>query len=68
MVGEELSFDQYTEGYNDVLRMNKAERDEYLKTFNGTLALKNRTHQYDERLLMFMKYRKSIFPETYWLG
>ncbi|MDU8913364.1 hypothetical protein [Aestuariicoccus sp. MJ-SS9] len=68
IVGQDLSFEQSVPGYNDVLRMRKDDRDAYLDVFSEVVAIKDRTQEYQERLLSFMDYRKNNFPHTYWLG
>ena len=68
LTGFDLSSEQSTLGYNDVLRMSKYDRDRYLDTYSEVLSIKNKTPQYEEKLLRFMKYRSENYNNTYWIG
>lgn len=68
LTGFDLSLEQSTLGYNDVLRMSKYDRDRYLDTYSEVLSIKDKTPQYEERLLRFMKYRSENYNNTYWIG
>lgn len=68
LTGYDLLAEQSTLGYSDVIRMSKSDRDRYLGTYSEVLAIKDRTPQYDERLLRFMKYRSQNYNDTYWMG
>lgn len=67
LTGYDLSAEQSTLGYSDVIRMSKSDRDRYLDTYSEVLAIKDRTPQYEQRLLRFMKYRSHNYSITYWM-
>ena len=67
IVKKELSAEQDISGYSDLMRMQKEDRDRFLNTFKDILTLKDKTPEYEERLLRFVKYRKSQYDDTYWL-
>lgn len=68
LTGFDLSSEQSTLGYNDVLRMSKYDRDRYLDTYSEVLSIKDKTPQYEERLLRFMRCRTENYNDTYWIG
>ena len=59
IVKKELSAEQDIPGYSDLMRMQKEDRDRFLNTFKDILTLKDKTPEYEERLLRFIHHRKS---------
>lgn len=68
VLGTDLSVDQEVPSYDDVMRMQRIDRDRYIDTFKEVLSMKNKTPQYQDRFKNFISYRKKYFPSTYWLS
>ena len=68
VVGQDLSFEQSSPSYGDVMRMGKTDRDRYFDTIKDTLSISHKTEEYEDRLARFIHYRKKNYQHTYWLG
>ena len=68
VLGTDLSVEQEVPSYDDVMRMQRIDRDRYIDTFKEVLSMKNKTPQYQDRFKNFISYRKKYFPSTYWLS
>jgi hypothetical protein len=67
VVGTDLSIVQEIPSYDDIIRMQRLDRDRYLDTFKEILSMKKKTIQYEDRLSVFITFRKKYYPDTYWL-
>ena len=67
VVGTDLSVEQETPSYSDIMRMQRLDRDRSIDTFKEVLAMKKKTSQYEDRLGQFMSFRKKYHSSTYWL-
>jgi hypothetical protein len=68
VIETDLSVEQEVPSYDDIMRMQRLDRDRYIDTFKEVLSMKNKTPQYQERFNNFISYRRKYFPSTYWLS
>lgn len=68
LVGRDLAVEQEVPSYNNIMAMQSVDRDRYIDTFKDVLAMTNKTDQYSQRIIRFMKYRTNNFQDTYWIG
>jgi hypothetical protein len=68
LVGRDLAVKQEVLGYDDVMNMKRIDNDLNMEPFNKFIAMSDRTDQYSDRILKFMKFRRDNFHETYWIG
>lgn len=68
VVGADLSVEQEIPSYDDIIRMQRLDRDRYLDTFKEVLSMEKKTTQYEDRLNEFMSFREKYYPITYWLS
>ena len=67
VVGTDLSVEQEVPSYDDIIRMQRLDRDRYIDTFKEVLSIQKKTIQYEDRLGVFITFRKKYYPDTYWL-
>jgi len=67
VVGTDLSVEQEVPSYDDIIRMQRLDRDRYIDTFKEILSMQKKTIQYEDRLGVFITFRKKYYPDTYWL-
>jgi hypothetical protein len=68
LVGRDLAVEQKVPGYDDIINMQLVDKDLNMEPFNKFIAMSDRTDQYSDRILKFMKFRRDNFHETYWIG
>lgn len=68
LVGRDLAVEQEVPSYNDIMSIQSLDRDGYIDSFKDVLAMTNKTDQYSNRIIRFMKYRANNFQDTYWMG
>jgi hypothetical protein len=68
LVGRDLAVEQEVPSYNNIMAMQSVDRDRYIDTFKDVLAMTNKTDQYSNRIIRFMKYRTNNYQDTYWIG
>lgn len=68
VVGTDLSVEQEIPSYDDIIRMQRLDRDRSIDTFKEVLSMSKKTKQYEDRLGEFISYRKKHYPDTYWLS
>ena len=67
IVNTDLSVEQETPSYSDIMRMQRLDRDRSIDTFKEVLSMKKKTTQYKERLGEFISFRNKYYQDTYWL-
>jgi hypothetical protein len=68
LVGRDLAVEQEVPSYNNIMAMQSVDRDRYIDTFKDVLAMNNKSDQYSDRIIRFMKYRTNNYQDTYWIG
>lgn len=68
LVKRDLGVDQSVLSYGDIMRMPTLEKYDHIKNHNELLSIKDRSDQYEQRIVKFMEYRRNNFPDTYWIG
>lgn len=68
VVGIDLSVEQDIPSYDDIIRMQRLDRDRSIDTFKELLSLRKKTEQYKDRLGEFTSYKRKHYPDTYWLS
>ena len=67
LTGLDLSVEQEIPSDDDIIRMQRVDRERYLETLQEVTSSEKSTPEYHERLLRFMNYRKTNYESTYWL-
>lgn len=68
VVGTDLSVEQEVPSYDDIIRMQRQDRDRYLDTFKEILSMQKKTLQYEDRLGEFISFMKKYHSGAYWLN
>lgn len=68
VVGINLSVEQDIPSHNDIIRMQRLDRDRSIDTFKELLPMRKKTEQYKDRLGEFTSYKRKHYPNTYWLS
>lgn len=67
VLGTDLSVEQNTPSFGNIMNMQRLDRDRYIDTYKEVLSMKTKTPEYEDRLNQFITFRKKYHSSTYWL-